>query len=66
LCDAARASSSRGAVADAGEIERVCADLAAAGFIEPTIRHEVAEAGTDPSWGSPKSAGKAPCGDSGT
>src|SRR5206468_3808899 len=51
---------------DVDEIATCCADVAAAWFIEPTTWHQVAEAGTDPSWGRPKRAGKAPCGVSGT
>jgi len=38
----------------------------AAGFIEPTSWPRGAEAGTDPSWGGPKRAGKDRCGDFGT
>ena len=49
--------------ADVDEIAKLCADLAAAEFIEPTPWHQVAEAGTDPSCGSPQRAGKDPCGD---
>jgi len=52
--------------ADVDEIAKLCADLAAAEFIEPTPWHQVAEAGTDPSCGSPQRAGKDPCGDFGT
>src|SRR5206468_2027843 len=51
---------------DGDEIAKLCADLAAAGLIEPTTWPRGAEAGTDPSWGRPKRAGKAPCGVSGT
>jgi len=52
--------------ADVDEIAKLCADLAAAEFIEPTPWHQVAEAGTDPSCGSPQRDGKDLCGVSGT
>ena len=48
------------------EIAKLCEDLAAAGFIEPMTWHRRAEAGTEPSCGSPQREGKDPCGDSGT
>ena len=37
------------------EITKLYADLAADVFIEPVTRHRSAEAGTDPSCGSPES-----------
>ncbi len=52
--------------ADVDEIAKLCADLAAAVYIEPTTRHRDAGAGTEPSCGSPQTAGKAPCEVSGT
>src|SRR5258705_13542494 len=49
-----------------GHVERLCADLAAAGLIEPMTWQRGAEADTEPSCGSPQRAGKDPCGDFGT
>ncbi len=52
--------------ANVDEIAKLYADLVAASFIEPTTWQCGAEAGTDPSCGSPQRAGKGPCGVSGT
>ena len=43
------------------KIAKLCADLAAAGFIEPPTPALTPEAGTDLSWGSPERICKYPC-----
>ena len=51
---------------DVDEIAKLTVDLVVAGSPSRRPGTEVPKRGTDPSWGRPKSAGKDPCGDSGT